>query len=148
MSKRELAGAAGVEVPQRWRFYDFVSHRGVNEICEWSTAQGPNLTARLNALVRNLETLDRAFARADNVGALRKKGPCHGEGFIELVITLGKVQYRPIGWYGPETREVTLLVGATEKGDGFVPRKACVTAVNRKHLVMSSRSYIVEHDFS
>lgn len=132
---------------ERWRFCDFVSDRDKNEIRAWSAQQGATLKARLNALIRHLETLDRVFTRQDNVGLLRKVGPCHGEGFVELIITIGKVEYRPIGWYGPEARHVTLLVGAIEKGDGFDPRNACVTAVNRKHLVMSSRRYVVEHDF-
>ncbi len=133
--------------PQPWRFYDFRSAPTKNEILAWSTAEGPALKMRLNALIRHLETLDRVFTRADNVGLLRKDGPCKGHGFIELIITIGRIEYRPIGWFGPDTREITLLLGATEKGNDFLPRNACVTAVNRKNLVRSSRSYIVEHDF-
>jgi hypothetical protein len=132
----------------KWEFYDFVSERGTNEIQQWSTAQGPTLKARLNALIRHLETLERVFSRADNVAQLRKPGPCHGCGLIELTITIGKVQYRPIGCYGPRPREITLLIGAIEKGDDFEPRDACVRAVNRKNLVLSDRRYIVVHDLN
>src|SRR5262245_44111323 len=114
-----------------WRFYDFCSD-GENEILKWSDAQGPKLKMRLNALIRSLETLDRPLARADNVGLLRKSGPCHGEHLIELIMTVNRIEYRPIGWLGPEDREITLLIGATEKDDDFVPRGACVTAKNRK----------------
>jgi hypothetical protein len=133
-----------------WRFFDFVSVRdsgNVNEIRVWSTSEGPALKARLNALIRHLGTLDRALARPDSVGLLRKPGPCYGQGFVELIITIGRVQYRPIGWYGPERRQITLLVGAREKGSDFDPRNACAQAVNRKNLVLSSGRYIVDHDF-
>lgn len=132
--------------PPPWKFYDFVNERRENEILAWATAQGPKLRARLNALIRYLELLDR-FSRADNVGLLRKDGPCKGHGLIELIITIGKVEYRPIGWYGPGSREVTLLVGATERGNDFDPRNACAQAVNRKRLVMTSGRYIVDHKF-
>jgi hypothetical protein len=132
---------------RKWRFYDFTPESGRNEIRAWSTAQGAKFKARLNALIRHLETLDRVFTRQDSVGILRKAGPCHGEGLIELTITVNRIEYRPIGWYGPDARTVTLLAGAIEKGNDFVPRGACVTAVNRKRLVMMSRRHIVEHDF-
>jgi hypothetical protein len=138
---------ADIASPARWRFYDFCPEPRKNVILEWSTAQGPVFKTRLNALIRHLETLDRAFTRHDNIGLLRKDGPCKREDLIELILTVGRVEYRPIGWYGPGVREITLLVGATEKGHDFLPRGACTTAVNRKHLVMTSRSYISEHDF-
>jgi hypothetical protein len=133
--------------PPRWRFLDFKTD-SQNEIRKWAIEEGPALRARLNALIRHLETLDRNLVRADNVGQLRKPGPCHGHGFIELIITIGRNQYRPIGWYGPNTGDITLLVGAKEKGHDFEPRNACVQAVNRKNLVLTAGGrYTVAHKF-
>lgn len=127
-----------------WRFYDFVNGAGENQIAEWMRAQGHDLRARMDALIRNLGILDRAFTRDDSVGLLRKP-PCKGEQLIELIIKLNKVQYRPIGWYGPGPREVTLLIGAIEKGDHFEPRNAAHIAIQRKQLVQSNRRYIRDH---
>ena len=103
----------------------------------------------MNALIRHPLLLNRPFSREDKVGLLRKQGLCHGEQLIELIIKVGNVQYRPIGWYGPEDRTVTLLLGAIERGNDFEPRNACEQAVNRKRLILADRrKYTVEHDYS
>ena len=129
-----------------WRFFDFLNRSGRNEFHEWLEAQGPVVKQRVNALIRNLEKLDRVFRRDDKVGLLRKP-PCNGEKLIELIIKVKKVQYRPIGWYGPENREVTLLRGATEKDNELIPRGACDTAIARKKEVINDRGRICEHRF-
>lgn len=133
-----------------WRVFDFKNQRGDNEVHNWAREQGALLKARLNALIRHLEALDRpVLTRADGVGLLRKAGPCHGHKFIELTITIGKVEYRPIGWYGPGPRVITLLMGAKEKGGDLEPRNACIRAINNKKLVLTDPGrYTVDHDFS
>jgi hypothetical protein len=133
----------------RWRILNFKNQRGDNEINAWAKAQGPKLRAHLNAFVLKIAALDRPLTRADNVGQLRKTGPCHGHGFIEFRIKVNNVHYRPIGWYGPGEHEITLLAGAIEKGGDFEPRNVCVTARNNKNLVIAaSGRYTVDHDFS
>lgn len=133
----------------RWRVLNFKNQRGDNEVHQWAKREGALFRARLNALVRHIEALDRALTRNDGVGLLRKPGPCHGQGFIELTITLNRVQYRPIGWYGPEPHQITLLVGAKEKGRDFEPRNVCVTAQNNRNLILTAPGrYTVDHDFS
>ena len=128
----------------QWRFFDFLNQAGNNEIHKWLHEQGAIVRAKVNALIRNLEKLDRAFERPDKVGLLSKP-PCKGENLIELILKVNNVQYRPIGWYGPGTREVTLLFGATEKDDQFVPKNACSTAIERKKDVIRDRRRICEH---
>jgi hypothetical protein len=130
-----------------WRFYDFVNGRKENEIKAWAASEGATLKARLNVLINHLETLNRALTRQDNVGLLRKDGPCKRQNFVELLITIGKVEYRPIGWYGPGPNRITLLLGAKEKGGDFEPRNACIQAINRRNLVSSSTAYYKEHEF-
>jgi hypothetical protein len=131
-----------------WTFYDFRSDRGENLIRTWTNGSGKPAKARLNALVRHLSVLDRVFGRDDKVGLLRKAGPCHGEDLVELIIRVGKVQYRPIGWFGPVGRSVTLLVGATERDDEFDPKNACDQAVTRKRLILAApKKHLVEHDY-
>lgn len=132
-----------------WTFYDFRAERGENLILAWLNGPGWPAKARLNAMIRHLSIVEGAFTRDDNVGVLRKTGPCYGEHFIELRVRVSKVQYRPIGWYGPDNRSVTLLVGATERDDDFNPRNACEQAVTRKRLILADRrKHLVEHDYS
>ena len=128
----------------RWRFFDFLSQSGKNEIRQWLREQEPVVRTKVNALIRNLEKLDRAFKREDKVGLLNKP-PCEGEHLIELRVKVNNVQYRPIGWYGPDTRQVTLLLGATEKGDELVPKRACSIAIKRKQIVIQDKGKICEH---
>lgn len=128
-----------------WRFYDFVDRGGENHIYRWLHEQSPNVRAYFNSLILNLERLDRAFTRPDKVGLLRK-APCKKEQLIELIGKISDVQYRLIGWYGPERREVTLLIGATERDHTLVPRNACLIAIDRKHLARSGRRYIRDHN--
>lgn len=133
----------------RWRVLNFKNQRGDNEVRDWARGEGAQLRARLNALVRHIEALDRALTRNDGVGLLRKTGPCHGQGFIELIITLNRVEYRPIGWFGPEDHQITLLLGAKEKGGDFEPRNACDRARNNRNLILTAPGrYTVDHDFS
>ena len=49
----------------RWRFFDFLSQSGKNEIRQWLREQEPVVRTKVNALIRNLEKLDRAFKRED-----------------------------------------------------------------------------------
>lgn len=133
-------------MPREWRFLDFVDRGGENQIRRWLNEQPPKVKAHINALIRNLAILDRPFTRQDKVGLLRKP-PCAGEQLIELIAKIDKVQYRPIGWYGPEAREVTLLLGAIERGGELDPRNACHIAKQRKNLVKGDRGYVRDHQF-
>jgi hypothetical protein len=58
----------------------------------------------------------------------------HGEcaGLGEMRIKLDRVQWRPIGFFGPARSEFTILLIAKEKGGRFAPRDACSIAQKRK----------------
>jgi hypothetical protein len=127
-----------------WRFLDYVSG-DTNPIHDWLHQQGPDVWARVNALIRNLEI--RPQLERPDVGLLRKP-PCKGEGLIELILKINRVQYRPIGWYGPHKGAITLLAGAIEKGGKFEPRNVEHTAIRRKQAIIADRRHVKDHDFS
>lgn len=132
-----------------WRFRDFVNDRGENVIRSWldslPKAAKAKAKAEINALILVLKEKDvDSFTRADKVGLLR--GPCSG--LIELIIEVNGVQYRPIGWYGPDRKEITLLAGAKEKDNQLIPSSTCDTALERQSLVQADkRRYSCDHDF-
>lgn len=70
------------------------------------------------------------------------------EGLLELRATVNNIQYRPIAYYGPGEREVTLLVPATEVNSRFVPLSACATAYMRIEEIRVGRASTRDHDFS
>lgn len=58
-----------------------------------------------------------------------------GAGIIEIRFKDRKVQQRPLGYFGPNTKEFTFLFPATEKGSKFIPKDAIARAKNRKKTV-------------
>lgn len=85
--------------------------------------------ARIYAEIRIIRTL--AELKRPEVGML--KGEC--KGLLELRIKVNNVQYRPLCYRGPGPREITILIGAVEKGGEFDPKNACETAFNRIELI-------------
>jgi len=69
------------------------------------------------------------------------------EGICEFRIVSSRVQYRPLGCYGPERREYTILIGAVEKGGKLKPPGACETAVDRRAIILQDRSRVRDHEF-
>jgi hypothetical protein len=129
---------------KHWSFLNFVNEHGRNAIADWIAAQPSGtrqrLKSRLNTVLMNLEireALDRPL-----VGQLH--GGC--KGLYELVLYVDKIAFRPIGCFGPEANEFTLLVGAEERGGKLVPSTICDTAQTRRKLI-SQRRHVCAHRF-
>jgi hypothetical protein len=121
-------------------FKDYVSAGGENEIRTWLDVLPKAAKVKINALIRRLQVVP--FLDMPEVRMLR--GEC--DGLLELRVTAEKVQYRPLCCYGPGRGEVTILVGAIEKGSKFVPLTACAIAQTRKaRLAEGGRT--LDHDF-
>jgi hypothetical protein len=124
-----------------WNFRDYVNSHGENEIHAWLNSLPKRAKARINALIRHLEAV-KLFSTND---AKVLHGSC--DGLFELRIFVERVQYRPLCSYGPNNRDITILFGAIEKGDKFVPATACSRALDRKaEIFVKERT--CEHDFS
>ena len=124
-----------------WEFFDYVSAGGRNNIREWLDGLPLSVQFDIDARIRFLE-VTKEFSRT-HVKPLR--GDC--KGLMELRVKSNKVQYRPLCFYGPKDRQITILLGAIEKGDRFVPKNACKTALKRKSVVNSDRSRYCKHRF-
>ena len=73
--------------------------------------------------------------------------PLHGKqrGFVEIVFKTNKVQYRPVGRFGPNRREFMLLIGCSKKQKVFTPPDAFDQAVKRWSLLQQRRGSLCEH---
>ena len=100
--------------------------------------------AALNTQLRILAARER-LGRPD-VGFMRRE--C--KGLLEIVLTVGNVEYRPLAYYGPDTRkrQVTILRGAIEKDGRLQPPTACATALRRIEEIRSGAGKAVPHDYS
>lgn len=66
-------------------------------------------------------------------------------GLVELRVASFGSQYRPLGFYGPEKRQFTLVLGAVEKGK--LPRRVLEVADANRKLILADASRIREHEF-
>ena len=126
-----------------WTFRDFVTPGGENVIHAWLHAQKPKARARINTVIAHLEASPRT-EWGDYIKGL-SEGECAG--LLEIRVTFNNIQYRPLACYGPGRQEVTILLGAIERGDRFEPRSACRTAQANRRLI-TEKGRTVEHDVS
>lgn len=123
-------------------FFDFVSARGENVIEAWLASIPWQARDEINVqllLLRNVQSLHRPA-----VGHLQ--GPeCRG--LIEIRVTFQRQRYRPLAYFGPGEGQVTLLVGAKEKGGTFEPKDACAIAWRRVNDINTGRGSIREHKY-
>jgi hypothetical protein len=122
-----------------WTFYDFRQERGVNTIREWLDKLPRKAAAKINTRL--------LFMRANPVWPEQYVSSLVGwPDLVEIRVVHAGVQYRPLGFYGPERREFTIVLGCVEKG--AIPNRDLETAdANRKLVIATGRSRICEHEF-
>ena len=122
-----------------WTFYDFLDSRGRNEIRAWLNGLPAKAAAKIEARI--------LFMRVIHEWPKQYVSSLKGwSGLIEIRVVSAGNQYRPIGFYGPERNEFTLLLGAIEKGK--LPRRVLSRAYSNRKLVISDRKRICEHLFA
>lgn len=124
-----------------WTFKDYLDVHGENDILAWFHDQPKNARARINLVIQRLEVMEQLPVK------LFKPIPGAGRGLWEIRVRVESVQYRPLCFRGPGRKEITILVGAREKGNKFDPLSAPSTAQIRMSEVSNGRS-ICDHDFS
>jgi Phage derived protein Gp49-like (DUF891) len=126
-----------------WTFFDFVTVRSdggrTNEIHAWLNSKEvtKDAKAKINARVATLQGFP---IFPDQYFSAYKGWP----GLYELRIVCSGVQYRPFGFYGPEQKQFTILVGSTEKGK--VPKSTLKVANERRAIVIADPNRIALHD--
>jgi hypothetical protein len=121
-----------------WTFLEYVGANGRGVIRDWFNTLPHGTRQRVavavDTLVEELEILDcDAFDRSHGVGQLRHQ--CAD--YFELIVRVDKVQYRPIGYYGPDRREFTLLGMSTEKGGVLVNDRDCAKVKQRRATIIN-----------
>jgi hypothetical protein len=122
-----------------WRFRDYLTTNGTNEINSWIESLPKAAQAKIDYILLVLRG-SRNWP-PQYVSAL-----VDWDDIYEIRVVANGVQYRPLGCYGPERREFTLLIGAVEKG-GKLPRAALEAAVQRRKIILSDRGRTDEHRF-
>lgn len=121
-----------------WTFYDFLDPRGLNLIRSWLDSLPPKVAAKIDARILYMQAVH--VWPEQFVSALRG-----WPDIFELRIVSGGSQYRPLCYYGPNQRNVTILLGAIEKGK--LPRRVLENADNNRKIVESNPYRIQRHVF-
>jgi len=64
----------------------------------------------------------------------------------EIRFKANRVQHRPLGFFGPDAGQFTLLIGAKEKDRKFIPKDAVEQAEQRRRLVLADKGRIKKYD--
>ncbi len=124
-----------------WRFYDYCSPAGNNLIEEWYADQETDVQAAFDITLNNLAGLRSWHGRTDFSmlhGAHARLG--------EIRFKTGKVQYRPVGFFGSARGTFILLVGASKKQNVYTPPNAFDLAVTRRRLLAQNVGRTEERD--
>ena len=124
-----------------WKFFDFLDGRGVNLIREWldSSDVPEKASAKIDARILYMQAV-RLWPE-QYVSSL-----VGWPELVELRVVSAGSQYRPIGFYGPDRGEFTIVLGAIEKGK--LPKRVLQAADDNRKIVLADRSRIREHEFA
>lgn len=125
-----------------WTVFDFMSARSENVIDAWLAGVPWKARDEINVQLNHLRNV-RDLRRPD-VGRLDRP-EC--QGLIEIRVTSERQRYRPLAYKGPGEGQITLLLGAKEKGNKLEPKDACAIARRRIDDIESGRGSICEHRF-
>ena len=120
----------------------FLSDGGRDVIRDWYDEQTSEVQAEFDVALSYLREQPPAQWVRPSFGTLT--GECAGLG--EIRFKANKVQHRPIGFFGPERMQFTLLLCAIEKGRKFIPKNTCDTAQKRKTIVLKNKERADECD--
>lgn len=125
-----------------WTFLEFVTTGNRGVITEWYGGLAAEAQQDFDDLLRYLAvTPYRLWERP-------KYATISGfAGLGKLRFKANKIQYRPIGFFGPATGQFTLLIGAEERGNKWVPRDAPDQALRRKGIAETDSERIRTYDY-
>ena len=108
-----------------WIVKHYVAANGGSPFKDWYDSLDKDVQAVFDARLDYLKQQPRNGWSMPHFRLLH--GPCVGLGEIRFKVK--RVQYRPLGFFGPEANQFTLLVGAIEKGGKIQPASACTSAL-------------------
>jgi hypothetical protein len=120
------------------KFIDFNRRGAISEVSEWLVGLPYNVRTRMNAIINHMEIT--------RVWSTRYFKALKGyNGIYEIRFIVNNIQYRPLGCYGPDEKQFTILIGATKKGNRFNPANARELAMERRRMIHEDKRYACEY---
>jgi len=129
-----------------WTFKVFVDERGIDVIGKWRKDLPLGDKARIRVRLAYMKTV-----KIWEPPLVKKLQGKKYDPIYEIRISGDKVEYRPLGFFGPGKHEFTLVIGARKKSGirgkpSWEPQDARETAKRRYELIQRDKSkYIGEY---
>ena len=124
-----------------WKFMDFRSPSGNNQIAKWYADLDPREQADFDTLIKILGNSEKWDSK-DCASISGKKY----QGLSELRFKQCDKQHRVIGFANKDTHEYMLLIGCFHKDKVYKPPGALDQAVKRRNQVNSGEASICDHE--
>ncbi|MEY9886351.1 type II toxin-antitoxin system RelE/ParE family toxin [Bradyrhizobium sp. USDA 329] len=125
-----------------WTFRCYVSASGRDMFKDWYDDQSEQVQAAVDVALEFLAQRPRHDWRRPEFDLL--SGKMREVGEIRFKVDK---QYRILGFFGPNTSEFTMLIGASKKGSNYDPRNALETALDRMDQVKKDKGRSHVFDF-
>lgn len=120
----------------------YVSSKGKNEVQGIYSSGTENLKAELEVALEYLKVRERLEWRRPHAAKLSK---CDGfRDFFEIRFFADRLQQRPIGYFGPQQNDFTILLWATEKGGRLDPANWCQKANRRRSEIIDGVATVID----
>lgn len=119
-----------------WWLRDHKSASGKREVREDYDRASDDLQAAFDAHWEYLEVRPRDQWVRPAAHKLRPEGKNGYREFFEFRFKAENTQQRPLGFFGPSSKQFTLLIWAIEKGSKFSPLGAVSTCESRRNSIL------------
>ena len=120
-------------------FKDRLDQHGENAIRPWLDGLPEKVRLKIDWILKNVAVADSLYPYFKKIAGY--------DGLFEMVVKINKIQYRPLGGYGPNAGEFTLVLGAIEHNDNLRPPNAFATAAAHVASVKDNTCRVCDHDY-
>ena len=129
-----------------WSFKSYISGGGRNVIEHWCSDCDRLVSGNTDSFQGVLDAVLEILQQRPQDEWGRPEFAPLAKGLSEIRFSVGKVECRVIGYFGPSRGMYTMLVGTTKKGRVYDPKDAMETAARRKKGVEKNGSRCGEYD--
>jgi hypothetical protein len=128
-----------------WKIKAYVTDSGHSDVLKTYEDGTDDLQAGLDVELSYLVVRPRTEWRRPHVAKLAKN--VDYKDFYEIRFFADRVQQRPIGFFGPNADDFTIVLWATEKGDKLIPKAWNAISNSRRTEIENNTALAVELDF-
>ncbi len=125
-----------------WNIKCYLSSGGRNEVQEVYSSGTATLQAEFEVAIDYLRVRERLEWRRPHAHKLSKCKEFRD--FFEIRFDADRLHQRPIGYFGPQQNDFTILLWATEKGGKLKPANWCEKADRRRNEIIEGRATVID----